>query len=182
MNAKRHKLLVEEMHRLTPEQYKASQTVPLVIVLDDVRSLYNVGSIFRTADAMGVRALCLCGITGRPPQQEIHKTALGAEDAVPWTYYADILDCLRDLRHQGYAIAAVEQVEGSRKLGDDDVVDERPLALIMGNEVKGVAQSAVDAADYCIEVPQHGTKHSMNVAVTAGIVMWEICKNIRRRP
>lgn len=180
MKEKRHKLLVEELHRLTPEEYKASARVPLVVVLDNIRSLYNVGSIFRTADAMGLRALCLCGITGRPPMQEIHKTALGAEDAVPWTYYDSVADCIARLRAEGYDIAAVEQVEGSRKLGEMEITT-KPLAIILGNEVKGVTQQAVDEADYCIEVPQYGTKHSMNVAVTAGIVMWDITRKMRVR-
>lgn len=174
----RHKLLVEEMGRLTPEAFRLARKVPLVVVLDDVRSLYNVGSIFRTADAMGIGGLCLCGITGQPPQQEIHKTALGAEDSVAWRYFRTVGECLDVLRGEGYTIWAVEQVEGSLKLGRC-AFPSRPLALVLGNEVKGVSQEAVDRADACLEVEQYGTKHSMNVSVTAGIVMWAAAQSLR---
>lgn len=175
----RHKLLVEELGRLSPEAALASPKVPVAVVLDNVRSLYNVGSILRTADAAGIVEVCLCGITGRPPSAEIHKTALGAEDTVRWRYYASTLECLASLRRRGFRIWAVEQVVGSLKLGACALGSE-PLALVFGHEVKGVAQAVVDAADACLELPQHGAKHSLNVSVAAGIALWEVCKHFRR--
>lgn len=170
-----HKLSILEMNRLTPEQFREAAKTPLVVVLDNVRSMYNVGSVLRTADGFRVMRVCLCGITGTPPHQEIHKTALGAEDSVEWQYFASTIECVAALRAEGFSIVAVEQVEGSCSLMDWD--DTRPLAVIFGNEVKGVAQDVVDASDYCLEIPQYGTKHSFNVACTAAMVMWQYFKN-----
>lgn len=170
------KLKVTEMGRLTTDEFKAAKKKPLVVVLDNVRSLYNVGSVFRTGDAFRIERLCLCGITARPPHIEIHKTALGAEDSVAWQYYADTMDCVSALREEGYTLLAVEQCEGSTMLQDFRQDDGQRYAVILGNEVKGVQQEVVDACDGCLEIPQYGTKHSMNVSVTAGIVMWELCK------
>lgn len=170
-----HKLNILEMNRLTPEQFRAAEKTPLVVVLDNVRSMYNVGSVLRTADGFRIERVCLCGITGTPPHTEIHKTALGAEDSVRWDYFASTLECVAALRRQGLSIVAVEQVEGSRSLMDWD--DSRPMAVIFGNEVKGIAQEVVDAADYCLEIPQLGTKHSFNVACAAAMVMWQYFKN-----
>lgn len=178
-NVSRHKLQVEELGRLSPAAALSAPKVPVVVVLDNVRSLYNVGSILRTADAAGVQAVCLCGITGCPPSAEIHKTALGAEDTVRWRYYASTSACLAALRRRGYRVWVVEQVAGSLQLGSCDV-GTSPLALVFGHEVKGVAQDVVDAADACLELPQHGAKHSLNVSVAAGIVLWEVCKHFRR--
>ena len=167
-----HKLSVLEMHRLSVEAFKEAPKLPLVMVLDDIRSVYNVGSIFRTADAFRLSGLMLCGITGCPQSVEIHKTALGAEDAVAWKYYKEPLDAIHQLHAEGYTILAVEQVEGSTMLTDWHIADGK-VALVMGNEVKGVRQEVVDACDGCLEIPQYGTKHSLNVSCTASIVMWE---------
>lgn len=176
-----HKLTVEEMHRLDIASFRAADKLPVVVVLDNVRSLYNVGSVFRTADAFRLSGLCLCGITATPPSVEIHKTALGAEDSVAWEYYADTLEALARLRGDGYELLAVEQVEGSGRLGDYAFEPGRKYALVLGNEVKGVSQAAVDYCGRALEVPQWGTKHSMNVSVTAGIVMWEAVRQLKLR-
>lgn len=175
------------MHRLTVGEFKSSAKMPLVVVLDNVRSAYNVGSVFRTCDAFRVAKVCLCGISAKPPSVEIHKTALGAEDSVDWEYYADTADCVRALRADGYSIWSVEQVEGSIKLpahGDTPPsLTKNPLPMdgtgevfIFGNEVKGVRQDIVDMSDGCLEIRQFGTKHSLNVSVTAGIVIWEFAR------
>ncbi len=158
------------------EEFKKSDKIPLVVVLDNVRSLHNVGSVFRTADAFRLQGVCLCGITACPPSAEIHKTALGAEDSVDWWYEADTLDAVRSLKAQGFEVLAVEQVEGSHKLGRFAPAPNRKYALVMGNEVKGVRQDVVDAADGALEIPQYGTKHSLNVSVSAGIVIWEMAR------
>ncbi len=170
------KLRTVEMHRLTVEEFHAAEKMPLVVVLDDVRSLYNVGSIFRTADAFLVEAICLCGITACPPHPEIHKTALGGEDSVAWRYYATAAEAVDALHDEGYFVYAIEQVEGSTMLDQLVTTEDRRYAVVFGNEVKGVHQEVVDRCDACLEIAQHGTKHSMNVAVTAGIVMWEFSK------
>ena len=167
------KLTVEEMHRLTVDEFKRAPKQPLVVVLDNVRSLHNVGSVFRTADAFRIEKIVLCGITACPPSAEIHKTALGAEDAVAWEYVSDTLQAVLDLKEAGYETLAVEQAENSHKLGAFVFEKEKKYALVLGNEVKGVRQDVVDACDGVVEIPQHGTKHSLNVSVTAGIVMWE---------
>lgn len=171
------KLKITELNRLNVEEFKHSQKMPLVVVLDDVRSLHNVGSVFRSADAFRVEGICLCGITAQPPQPEIHKTALGAENTVAWQYFDRALDAVEHLHQAGYTVYAVEQVEGSIML--DKLQIEAPhgrYAVVLGNEVKGVRQEVVDACDGCIEIPQYGTKHSLNVSVTAGIVIWEFGK------
>ena len=168
-----HKLTVLEMNRLSVEDFKKVRKIPLVMVLDDVRSLYNVGSVFRTADAFRIEKICLCGITGQPPSAEIHKTALGAEDSVDWEYYKDSLECVKRLKEEGFIVISVEQVSQSLKLNDWTPSPNMKYALVMGNEVKGVRQEVVDASDGCIEIPQYGTKHSLNVSCTASVVMWE---------
>jgi tRNA G18 (ribose-2'-O)-methylase SpoU len=170
------KLKITELDRLTPEEYRVSRKRPLVIVLDHVRSLNNVGSIFRTADAFRLEAVYLCGITATPPHPEIRKTALGAEDSVEWYYFADTRDALRRLKDDGYVICALEQAEGSIPLDDFTLGNDKKYALIFGHEVKGVHQDIVDLSDCCIEIPQFGTKHSLNVAVAAGIVIWEFAR------
>lgn len=172
------KLKTIEMQRLTVEQFKAADKLPLVVVLDDVRSLYNVGSVFRTADAFRIEALCLCGITACPPHPEIHKTALGGEDSVDWRYFHTAAEAVQALREEGFVVYAIEQVEGSTMLHQWQPEPGRRYAVVFGNEVKGVHQEVVDACDGCLEIPQRGTKHSMNVSVTAGIVLWEFAKQL----
>ena len=176
------KLSVLEMNRLSVEEFHQAEKMPLIVVLDDVRSLYNVGSVFRTCDAFRVEAVWLCGITATPPHVEIHKTALGAEDSVEWKYYKTADEAILDLHRQGYFVFAVEQAEGSLKapLKTLSSIEGEPRrwAIVLGNEVKGVHQSVVDACDDCLEIPQFGTKHSMNVAVTAGIVIWEFARQL----
>ncbi|MBO7569194.1 MAG: RNA methyltransferase [Bacteroidaceae bacterium] len=204
------------MGRMDVEEFRASEKMPLIVVLDDVRSMYNVGSVFRTADAFRVEAIYLCGITAQPPHPEIHKTALGAEDTVAWKHFPTALDAVKELKQQGYTVYSIEQCEGSTLLNElgmrneelgIDTPYEQPqpstvncqlstvncqsstvncqlstvnskYALILGNEVKGVHQEVVDASDGCIEIPQYGTKHSLNVSTTAGIVIWEFAKRL----
>ena len=179
------KLRITEMNRLSVEEYKDSQKTPLVVVLDHVRSLYNVGSVFRTADAFRLQGVCLCGITARPPHPEIHKTALGAEDSVEWQYFEHTEDCVRYLKDQGYTVFAVEQCENSTmldKIKNEELrVKNELFAIVLGNEVKGVQQQVIDMCDGCLEIPQYGTKHSMNVSVTAGIVIWELFKMMEEK-
>ena len=172
------KLKVTELNRLTPEAFKACEKIPLVVVLDHVRSLNNVGSVFRTADAFRVEAIYLCGITACPPNAEIHKTALGAEDSVDWHYFNDTLEAVDKLREAGYTVCAVEQAEGSVMLDKLQLDKQKKYAIIMGNEVKGVQQEVVDRCDLCVEIPQYGTKHSLNVSVTTGIVIWDFFKQL----
>ncbi len=163
---------------MSVEEYHAAEKTPLVVVLDHVRSLYNVGSIFRTADAFRLAGVCLCGITAVPPHPEIHKTALGAEDSVDWKYFKDTLNAVKWLKDSGYEVLAVEQCEGSTILNNFNVEPGKRYAIILGNEVKGVQQSVVDECEGCLEIPKYGTKHSMNVSVTAGIVIWELVKKM----
>ena len=166
------------MNRISPEEFKQSEKTPLVVVLDNVRSLHNVGSVFRTGDAFLIEAVYLCGITSTPPHAEIHKTALGAEDSVDWKYFEDTHDALNELKEAGYSVFAIEQAEGSTMLPDFNTQSGIKYAVVLGNEVKGVQQSVVNACDGCIEIPQFGTKHSLNVSVTAGIVIWEFFRKI----
>lgn len=170
------KLKVTEMGRLSLAEYKASDKQPIVVVLDHVRSLYNVGSVFRSSDAFRIEGVCLCGITAQPPHPEIHKTALGAEESVSWKYFEHTEDAVSWLKQQGYKVLAVEQCEGSTMLQDFVRQSEEKYAVVLGNEVKGVQQQVVDMCDGCLEIPQYGTKHSLNVSVTAGIVLWHLSK------
>lgn len=174
------KLKITELNRLTPEAFKESEKIPLVVVLDHVRSLNNVGSVFRTSDAFRVEAIYLCGITACPPNAEIHKTALGAEDSVDWKYFNNTSDAVDNLKEQGYIVCAIEQVEGSIMLPNLVLDKSKKYAIILGNEVKGIQQSVVDKCDMCIEIPQYGTKHSLNVSVSAGIVIWEFFRQLFR--
>lgn len=167
------------MHRMTVEEFKKSDKMPLIVVLDDVRSLYNVGSVFRSCDAFGVEEIWLCGITACPPHNEIHKTALGAEDSMDWRYFKTAEEAVSELHGMGYTVLAVEQCEGSMKLNDFIPENGRRYAVILGNEVKGVHQEVVDMSDGCLEIPQFGTKHSLNVSVTAGIVAWKLSEELR---
>lgn len=164
---------------MSVDEFKESEKMPLVVVLDDVRSMYNVGSVFRTSDAFRVAAIHLCGITAQPPHAEIHKTALGAEDSVDWEYFSSAKESVRALQEQGFKVFAVEQAEGSTMLQNLSLDDDKgKYAIVMGNEVKGVNQEVVDMCDGCIEIPQFGTKHSLNVSTTAGIVIWEFAKKM----
>ena len=199
------------MNRLTLEEFKEAEKLPLIVVLDDVRSLYNVGSVFRSCDAFRVEAVYLCGITATPPNTEIHKTALGGEDSVDWEYFKTTEEAVEKLKQKGYFVYNIEQVEGSTKLqnlpeaheelfkqekesekqekesekqGKESEKQEnsslpKGYAVIFGNEVKGVKQNIVDMSDGCLEIPQFGTKHSLNVSVTAGIVVWEFAKLLK---
>ncbi len=173
------KLTATEMHRLTAEEFRAARKLPLTVVLDDVRSQYNVGSIFRTADAFAVEKIVLCGITAVPPTAEIHKTALGAEDSVAWEHFASAADAVDALHAGGYRVFAAEQCVGSTALPSNEIFGEEKYAVVLGNEVKGVRQEVIDACDGCIEIPQFGTKHSLNVSVAAGIVMWEFLRRLK---
>lgn len=165
-----------EMKRLTVEEYREAKKTPLVVVLDDVRSLHNVGAVFRTADTFRIESVCLCGITACPPSVEIHKTALGAEESVEWRHYANAVECVNALHAEGYEVLAVEQCHGSTMLHDYHVAAGKKYAVVLGNEVRGVHQEVVDICDGCLEIPQLGTKHSLNVSVTAGIIVWEFAR------
>ena len=172
------KKLVTEMGRIDRDAFAQSQKLPLVVVLDNVRSLHNVGSVFRTSDAFRVECIMLCGITATPPSAEIHKTALGAEDVVDWKYYESTMDAVAELRSQGYRMYSIELCQGSIALQDFVTAPGERYAVVLGNEVKGVQQDVVDASDGAIEIPQFGTKHSLNVSVTAGMVIWEFAKKL----
>jgi tRNA G18 (ribose-2'-O)-methylase SpoU len=172
------KLRTIEMNRLSVEEFKQAEKLPLIVVLDDVRSMHNVGSVFRTGDAFRIEAVYLCGITSTPPSTEIHKTALGAEDSVNWKYFKTTIEALETLKAEGYEVYSVEQAHGSTMLQDFIPIKNKKYAVILGNEVKGVHQEVVDASDGCLEIPQFGTKHSMNVSVTAGIIIWHFAQTI----
>ena len=175
------KIRTIEMQRLSIEEFKEADKLPLIVVLDDVRSMYNVGSVFRTCDAFRVEAVYLCGISCTPPATEIHKTALGAEDSVNWKYFKTALEAVDELKKEGYQVLSVEQVEHSTKLQTFIPQEGQRYAIILGNEVKGVHQEVVDASDGCLEIPQLGTKHSMNVSVTAGIIIYKFAETLMLR-
>ena len=172
------KLKVTELNRISVEEFKEAQKLPLVIVLDNVRSLHNIGSVFRTSDAFRIECIYLCGITATPPHPEMHKTALGAEFTVDWKYIENTVEAVDKLKSDGYIVYSVEQAEGSIMLDELMLDKERKYAVVMGNEVKGVQQEVIDHSDGCIEIPQYGTKHSLNVSVTAGIVIWDLFKKL----
>lgn len=168
------KKTIWDLDRDSIETFRAKPKMPLAVVLDNVRSLNNIGSIFRTSDAFAVDRICLCGITATPPSPEIHKTALGAEDSVAWTYYATTLEAVEALKADGFTICCLEQVKESVALQNFRVESEKKYAIIAGHEVNGVDPEVVNAADVCIEIPQQGTKHSMNVSVSTGIALWHL--------
>ena len=172
------KKLVTEMGRIDRDAFSKADKLRLVVVLDNVRSLHNVGSVFRTGDAFRVERIMLCGITATPPSAEIHKTALGAEDVVEWQYFASTMDAVAALRSEGFKVFAIEQCEGSVALQDFVAEPSIRYAVVLGNEVTGGQQEVVDASDGAIEIPQFGTKHSLNVSVTAGMVIWEFAKKL----
>ena len=173
------KLKITELNRISAEQFKEAKKLPLIVVLDNVRSQYNVGSVFRTSDAFRVESIYLCGISATPPHQEIHKTALGAEDTVEWKYFKNTIEAIKKLKEAGYFIYSIEQVEGSVMLQDLQLDNTKKYAVVLGNEVKGVQQEVVNLSDGCIEIPQFGTKHSLNVSTTAGIVIWDFFKKMQ---
>lgn len=175
---KRRKLNVEELNRISIEEFQEAEKIPLVVVLDNVRSQNNIGSVFRTSDAFRVQEIVLCGITATPPNAEIHKTALGAEDSVKWRYLEETSEAIRQLKADGYTVFSVEQTENSLSLETIRLDKTQKYAVVLGHEVHGVQQQVIDVSDGCIEIPQYGTKHSLNVSVTAGIVIWDFFKQL----
>ena len=167
------KLKLDELNRQSVEEFKAGKKMPIVVVLDNVRSMHNIGSVFRTADCFAVEEICLCGITAQPPHREIEKTALGATQSIKWNYYADITEAIILLKSSGYTIVAVEQAENSIMLQGFVPHREEKYALVFGNEVNGVSEDVMNNLDVCIEIPQFGTKHSFNIVISAGIVLWD---------
>ncbi|WP_207427526.1 RNA methyltransferase [Pedobacter sp. SYSU D00535] len=174
------KLKLDELNRVSVEDYKNQEKLPVTVILDSVRSMHNVGSIFRTSDGFAVERIILCGITGQPPHREIEKTALGATQSVDWFYYEDVQEAIADLRTQAYTIVAIEQAENSLSLDTYRPSSQQRYALIFGNEVNGVSDQAMKLVDACIEIPQFGTKHSFNIVVSAGIVLWDFFAKLRR--
>ena len=170
------KLKNEELNRLSVDEFKRAEKKSLVVVLDNVRSMNNIGSVFRTSDAFLIEKVYLCGITATPPHNEIQKTALGATESVDWEYVENTLDVISELKNQGYKVYAIEQAEDSLKLNEFKIAPGEKIAVIFGHEVRGVQQEVVDACDNCIEIPQYGTKHSLNISVCAGVVLWELTK------
>lgn len=175
---KQRKLKLEELNRISIKDFQETEKIPLVVVLDNVRSQNNIGSVFRTSDAFLVEEIILCGITATPPNTEIHKTALGAEDSVNWRYFEDTIIALNTLREEGYNIYSIEQAENSLSLEALQLNKQKKYAVILGHEVHGVMQEVINLSDGCIEIPQYGTKHSLNVSVTAGIVIWDFFKQL----
>lgn len=173
------KLKNSELDRLSVEEYKEIEKTPITVVLDNIRSCNNIGSVFRTSDALLIEKVILCGITATPPNKDIHKTALDAEKSVPWEYVEETEEAILNLKAGGYRVFAVEQVENSIMLPDFAPEKDQKLALVFGNEVKGVQQSVVDLCDGAIEIPQYGTKHSFNISVSAGIVLWDLVYKLR---
>ena len=169
---------MDELNRVTTEEFKAQEKIPLVVVMDNVRSMYNVGSIFRTCDAFSVERLLLCGITACPPHKEITKTALGATESVDWAHYATTVEAVTELKQQGYKVLAVEQVDTSVMLDQMEVSSDEKTAIVLGNEVFGVDDEVLALCDGAIEIPQNGTKHSLNVSIAGGIVIWEFFKRM----
>lgn len=174
------KLKNSELDRLSVDEYKEISKTPITVVLDNIRSCNNIGSVFRTSDALLIENVILCGITATPPNKDIHKTALDAEKSVPWEYFEETKDAVQRLKENGYRVFAVEQVENSISLPDFTPEKEQKLALVFGNEVKGVQQSVIDICDGAIEIPQYGTKHSFNISVSAGIVLWDLVYKLRK--
>ena len=173
------KLKNNELNRLSVEEFKDSNKTPIIVILDNIRSLNNIGSVFRTSDAFLIEKIFLCGITATPPNKDIHKTALGATDSVNWEYHKETSEVVKKLKKDAYKIISIEQTEQATMLQDFSTESNIKYAVIFGNEVKGVQQEIVDLSDYCIEIPQFGTKHSLNISVSAGIVIWELYKKIK---
>ena len=174
------KLKNSELNRISIEDYKKFEKTPFVVVLDNIRSQSNIGSVFRTSDGFRLEAVYLCGITAKPPQREIQKTALGATESVPWKYYEQTEDAIQELRKQNFQIFAVEQAEGSYMLDEFSPDFSKKCAFVFGNEVKGVQQQIIDQSDGCIEIPQYGTKHSFNISISVGILLWEMYQKLKK--
>lgn len=172
------KLSMQQLGRISVSEFKQADKTPIAIILDNIRSMNNIGSVFRTADAFCLQKVFLCGITAKPPHREINKTALGATESVDWQYYDNTIDCVKELQKQSYTIIALEQTQNSTML-QNFKINSLPLAIILGNEVEGVAQQVIDMCDDVIEIPQYGTKHSFNVSVSCGITLWELFKQIK---
>lgn len=172
------KLKNSELSRLNIEEFKKSDKTPIIVILDSIRSLNNIGSIFRTSDAFLIEKIILCGITAQPPHKDIHKTALGATESVSWEYVSDTKEAIKKLKEEGCIILSIEQTEKATMLQDFEPEKSKKYAVIFGNEVKGVQQEVVNLSDYAIEIPQYGTKHSFNISVSAGIVLWELFRKI----
>lgn len=170
------KLKLSELGRHSPDEFKHIDKIPVVVVLDNIRSGHNVGSVFRTSDAYKISTIYLCGITAQPPQKDIQKTAIGATDTVNWSYHKDSVQLVADLKKEGFTIVSVEQATDTIGINDLKELSEKKIALVLGNEVKGVDQKIIDISDHCLELPQFGTKHSLNVSVCAGIIIWEVQK------
>jgi len=175
------KLANEELNRLSTEQFKKAKKLSVVVVLDNVRSLHNIGSVFRTCDAFLIKKIYLCGITATPPHKDIHKTALGATESVDWEYFEDTMDAIEIIKSEDYKIVPVEQADNSTFLQDFQSDENSKLALVFGHEVRGVDQRVVDICDECIEIPQFGTKHSLNISVSVGVVLWDIFRRISKK-
>ncbi|HBK72083.1 MAG TPA: RNA methyltransferase [Flavobacteriaceae bacterium] len=173
------KLKNSELDRLTVEKFKSSQKTPLIVVLDNIRSLNNIGSVFRTSDAFLIEKIYLCGITAKPPHKDIHKTALGSTDSVAWEYVEDTLNLIEKLKDAKIKTIAIEQTENAVQLQDFKPVKGDKLAVIFGNEVKGVQQEVVSACDICVEIPQYGTKHSLNISVSCGVILWDLFSKLK---
>ena len=177
--AKRRKLKVEELNRIDIDEFKKAKKIGLTVVLDNIRSLNNIGSVFRTSDAFRVDEILLCGITATPPHIDIHKTALGAEDSVSWRHFDQTMDAINELKQAGYTVYSIEQAENSTSLSDLSLDIDKKYAIVLGHEVHGVQQSVIDASHGCIEIPQYGTKHSLNISVATGIVVWSFYSQLR---
>jgi len=173
------KLKNSELGRLTVDEFKKTDKIPLIVVLDNIRSLNNIGSVFRTSDAFLIEKIYLCGITAQPPHKEIHKTALGSTETVDWEYVEDTLTLVEKLKEEKVKVASIEQAENSTMLQDFMIKPNEKYAIVMGNEVKGVQQEVVSASDYCVEIPQFGTKHSLNISVSTGVVLWDLFKKFK---
>ncbi len=172
------KLKITELNRISVDEFKEVHKTPLVVVLDNIRSLHNIGSVFRTSDAFRVECIYLCGITATPPHAEMHKTALGAELTVDWKYVNNAVEAVDKLKEEGYTVYSIEQAEGSIMLESLSLDKQKKYAVVLGNEVKGVQQEVIDHSDGCVEIPQYGTKHSLKVSVTGGIIIWEFFKKL----
>jgi 23S rRNA (guanosine2251-2'-O)-methyltransferase len=173
------KLSMDELNRKSNEEFKNASKTPIVLVLDNIRSMNNIGSVFRTADAFLLKGVYLCGVTATPPHREIQKTALGATESVDWKHFPATIDAVNDLKNDGFTVYAVEQAENSTMLNALNVSDKKKIALVFGNEVSGVEQSVIDVCHGCVEIPQYGTKHSLNLAVSVGIVVWDIVMKLK---
>jgi tRNA G18 (ribose-2'-O)-methylase SpoU len=173
------KLKNSELNRLEISEFKQTEKIPLIVILDNIRSLNNIGSVFRTSDAFVVEKIYLCGISATPPNKDIHKTALGATETVAWEYAEETIDVVKKLQSNEYIVASIEQADNATMLQDFEVSSIEKYAIVLGNEVKGVQQEVVSISDHCIEIPQFGTKHSLNISVTTGIVLWSFLEKLK---